>query len=529
MRPIAALLLFATGCLPPAPPSPAPDGGASPDAGPPVALRLTDLRVEALDGTAWPRDGVPRRPALILDWTAPPQLDPDGDPPVYLLAGAPDDGLLEDLAAAPLRAEHRARILPSTLTAFGARWKLVADVRSPRGEALTLAIGWLRSDLDGSPIEAPEAIALTVDTSPAGGAEVTDTWPPAGTTTVSPALDVLALRLDGPVGAVSEGAVTLLEGDRAEDAAVTPVECPAIGWPDGWCVAVTPTRPLRRGSDHRLVVTDALLDATGAPVGPYEAAFATALEDDPTPPSPRAPTSCGLDERLTELGCVLEDDERIVVRVDAAEPVIWRWSLGVDRATGVAPRGMATLTILSLPSDTAFDGALELTGTSGTRSSWSIALHTTAPLAEVAIVEVRADPLGPEPTQEYVELLNYGAVALSLDGFALTDRPDAVGDLLSGTLAPAERVLLVHERFDPEEPTDGPIPPGARIIRVQGPIGSGGIANAGEALFLRDAAGRRVSESPALAAAAGSCIVRGEGSMRDGASFAVAPCTPGTP
>ncbi len=530
MRPLALVLpCLVAGCLPPALP-PTADAAAPPseDAGPPPSLRVARLTVEAFDGREWPPEAIPRRPVIWLDWTVPPRIDPDVEPPVYLLRGAPNPALLDDLEAAPLRAEHRARILPTALVAGASRWKLIAETRLARGEEITVAVGgWLRAE--GSSIEAAEAIALRVDPSPSGGAEVTDTWPPAGTTTVSPELDLLALRFDGPLGPRVEGSVALLEGARPEEAIVEPTDCGTIGWPDGWCLAVTPARPLRRSSAHRLVVTEAQTDATGAPVGPFEAAFATASEGGAPPPNPRLPTGCALDERVSELGCVLEDDERVVVRLDAGEPLRWRWRLGGAEISGVAPRGFATLAVGGLAAAGAFEGWLELVGTGGAPAVFTLPVRTTEPLATLAIVEVRADPIGAEPTQEYVELLNYGAVPLSIDGYALTDRDDAAGDLLAGSIAPHERVLVVHPRFDPDAPDDGPIPPGVRLVRLDGPIGSGGIANAGEPLFLRDDAGRRISEAPALAAAAGACIVRGGGSMRAADGFVVAPCTPGTP
>lgn len=530
MRPLAlALPCLLAGCLPPTlPPTADAAGPPTEDAGPPPSLRIARLTVEAFDGREWPPEAIPRRPVIWLEWTVPPRVDPDAEPPVYLLRGAPDEALLDDLEAAPLRAEHRGRIVPTTLVAGAARWKLVAETRLARGAELTIAVGgWLRAE--ASSIEAAETIGLRVDPSPASGAEVTDTWPPAGTSTVSPELDVLALRFDGPTGPLVEGGVALFEGARPEDANVATADCATIGWPDGWCVTVTPTRPLRRGSAHGLLVAEAQTDVTGAPIGPFEATFTTASEGGAPPPAPRLPTACALDERVSELGCVLEDDERVAVRLDAGEPLRWWWRLGDREISGVAPRGIATLALGGLPAAGAFEGRLELVGTGGVPAIFTVPVQTTEPLAALAIVEVRADPIGAEPTQEYVELLNYGAVPLSIDGYTLTDRADAIGDLLAGSIAPHERVLVVHPRFDPDAPEDGPIPPGVRLVRLDGPIGAGGIANAGEPLYLRDAAGRRISEAPALAAAAGACIVRGGGSMRAADGFGVAPCTPGTP
>lgn len=532
MRPLCAVVLFAlaSGCLRPPPLPPPSDAGAPRDAGPPPELALEGLSVRDRTGADWPLDAMPRQPVVVLRWTTAPAIDPDEPPPVHLVSGDADGALLDDLAEAPLRAEHRARILPATLVAGARTWELRADARLAPGAHVVAIVGaWLRSAADETPIPEAIAIPLVVSTAPTAGATVTDSWPPAGAMTVSPALDELALRLDGPLGPRVEGAIALLEGARPEDARVDEVACPEVGWPDGWCVRVVPARALRRESEHRLVVDARQLDATGAPIGPFEAIFRTAADDEAPPPAPRPPAACAPDERATELGCVLEDDARVVLRLDAGEPVRWRWTLGGRSALGVAPRGAITIASAGLAPETTLEAVLELEGTARVTSRFLLPVGTTEPLATVAIVEVRADPSGPEPAQEYVELVNYGRAPVSLDGFALTDRADAVGDLLAGALAPSERALVVAASFDPDDPSDAPIPPGVRLLRVEGPLGSGGLSNAGEPLFLRDALGRRVSAAPALATRAGTCIVRGGPSMRDEADFREAPCTPGAP
>ncbi|MCB9591840.1 MAG: hypothetical protein H6719_03815 [Sandaracinaceae bacterium] len=524
-----ALAALTTGCLQAPAPPPLDDAGTPPDAGAPPRLALESVEIEDLSGAAWPDSAMPRRPVIRLTWTTAPRLDPDTEPPVWILRGAPDDALLDDLSSAPLRVANTSRIVPATLVAGARTWELRIDERLDRGADATLAIGaWLR-DADGEPVEGATALGLRVGEDPSVGAEVRATWPPDGAMAVSPSLTEIAIALDGPFASIAEGSILLLEGDRPEDTTAAAVPCPDVGWPDGWCVRLTPSRPLRRGSEHRIAIDTHLLDATGAPIGPWEGRFTTSSDDAPPPPELRVPERCALDETLTELGCLLADDERIELRIDAGEPVRWRWALGDAEVFGIAPRGAVTIHVGGLAPETALEGQLTLEGTSGAVTALSLPVETTEPLATVAIVEVRPDPRGPEPTQEYVEILNFGAMPLALDGFSLSDRDDAIGDLLSGTLAPSERVLVVPERFDAEDPADPPVPPGVRLVRVDGPLGSGGIANAGEPLFLRDPAGHRVSSAPARAAAPGICLVREGPSMRDAEGFALAPCTPGVP
>jgi len=462
-------------------------------------------------------------------------VNPDVAPPVWLLTGPPDDALLEDLATPPLRAANRDRILPATLSATGAEWELSSETRIDADTIVTLAVGgWLRSAADGERL--PEPIAEPVHVSPDSGAgtEVTASWPPDGAAAVSPDLTFLALRFDGPLGELVDGSVSLREGDNHEEIDVSAEPCPEVGWSDGVCLRVRPIRPLRRGSEHQLVIDERLLDTTGASVGPWTARFTTS-SDAPPEPGPR-PLPCALDERVvaddldSALGCALSDDARIVFRVDFGEPARMTWTLGADRVLIIAPRGAADLTVAGLPAATPFLGVLRVVGTSGLVSEFEVTLATTQALPRISIVEVRANPLGPEPTQEYVEVLNYGSVSIDLDGFTIADREDAGGDLLTGGLAPGERALIVSERFDPEDPADPGVPPGVRLLRIDRSIGAGGLSNAGEPLFLRDGEGRRLSAAPALASSAGGvCLVRAGAPGRPAEDFVAEPCTPGTP
>jgi hypothetical protein len=155
-------------------------------------------------------------------------------------------------------------------------------------------------------------------------------------------------------------------------------------------------------------------------------------------------------------------------------------------------------------------------------------------LATLTIDEVRADPLGPEPAQEYVELLNFGTEAVAMEGFFLTDDAFTPGHALSmpSPLLPGERILVVGPDFDRHEPSDGAIPDSLRLLRLESPLS---ISNEGSALFLRDAMAHRLAAFPRLAPAkAGQCTARLSTSeprsdaARDFAQDPDGRCTPGT-
>jgi hypothetical protein len=71
------------------------------------------------------------------------------------------------------------------------------------------------------------------------------------------------------------------------------------------------------------------------------------------------------------------------------------------------------------------------------------------------------------------------------------------------------------------------------LVRHDGPLTGSGLLNRGEALFLRDAQGRRISAAPARPkTSAGGCLVRVSEALRDGAvgTFVANTddgCTPG--
>ena len=157
---------------------------------------------------------------------------------------------------------------------------------------------------------------------------------------------------------------------------------------------------------------------------------------------------------------------------------------------------------------------------------------TTPPLATLAITEVLADPQGPEPAQEYVEIWNFGPDAIALDGLQLSDDGSLVGQIItsSRSLPSGGYALLVADDYDPEQGLDLAPAPGVPLVRVGKSLAKSGLANRGEPLFLRDASGNRLSASPASKAPAGICLTRIPGTPpRLGTSeeFTTAPCSPG--
>ena len=502
------------------------DAGALPDAGPPSILSFF-VRTES--GETRELDAAPRRPVVVLEASAP--LDPETDA-IALFSGSADDAFLDDLARPPLRVSNEARRVAIEVTARGAVIEARPVAPLEVGMPYVIAVGGWATDALGNVIAAPFSGSLRVASGPRAGAALAGAWPADGTFGVPPRLPLIALRFDGEVRGIEDTALATAVG-AAVPARVEHVLCEEIGWRDGQCVAIRPDRVLDEGTMHEVIVGDGVRDATGASVGPARIAFQThdAIAAEPA----FAAAGCALDEAELEIGCALVDDRSITLRLAADAPVrLWLFTSSAS-SSAVAPRGEAAMRLDGLWSGTPYDVILRAIDLAGREQTFSVEITTEADLPLLSITEVRADPRGAEPAQEYVEVTNAGDAPIDLAGFALSDRADREGDLIARAvvLPPRGRALVVADAFDPLDLEDDPAPAGVPLVRIGSSLGSGGLTNAGEPLFLRDGSGRRVSSAPALAAPAeGACIVRISGDPRRGGLDAFAPdaelgCTPG--
>lgn len=143
----------------------------------------------------------------------------------------------------------------------------------------------------------------------------------------------------------------------------------------------------------------------------------------------------------------------------------------------------------------------------GITTTSKVKWHTSAPVARIVINEVMANPVGPEPQQEWVELYNDGSKGAQLSGWQLQDSSGAA-TLPFARIMPGEFALIVAHDYDPQCWLDTPAPPSAQLIRVPR-LATGGISNSGEPLRLVDAALREMSRVPAIASKrAGYSIAR---------------------
>lgn len=208
---------------------------------------------------------------------------------------------------------------------------------------------------------------------------------------------------------------------------------------------------------------------------------------------PLAPVACSADEQPFGPGCARVSDDRLEVRSPEA-PALWAiGGQGLDRVlstsagepfvlAGLPPASPITLQITTL------DNA-------GAATRLLFATSTLPPSPHLIVNEVLANPLGPEPQQEWVELYNDGSLPVDLAGYLLADVGGETS-LPEATLAPGAFALIVNEGFVEDDGQDPRPAPGALILHVP-KLGHAGLSNAGEPLSLRDAGGAVVSRSPA--------------------------------
>jgi hypothetical protein len=476
----------------------------------PAAPAVVGIEVLDADGRAHEHDAIPRRPTIRVVTNVAITNASDS---VLLLSGADDPELRADLASAPLRESTLARAIAEPVADRGAVALSPATLLPPGARVVLVIAPWAR-DGSGRALGTTTVVPMRVDDDPLAGAQALEAWPPDGAFGIGPALALAGVRFDGAVRGVEDG--VWLEDARGARVPATArgARCDEIGWEGAHCAVVVPSRALAPGEEHAIRVGGALRDGVGGALRAWSSRFVTARDPDLGPPRP-TPPECARDETAIEIGCALADDARIVLRARFAEPTRLRVVTPRSISYAVAPRGEATIAIDALAAGVDVPVAVDALDAAGNGARFELALATTEPLPTLSITELLADPRGPEPQQEHVEVHNYGERPIDLEGFALADHPESEGDVISGShvVPPGARVLIVGADFDASSPDGDPaIPPGATLVRVDRSLGSGGLSNAGEPLFLRDPEGRRISAAPAIPPPReGVCIARRSG------------------
>ncbi|MBN1606934.1 MAG: lamin tail domain-containing protein [Polyangiaceae bacterium] len=193
-------------------------------------------------------------------------------------------------------------------------------------------------------------------------------------------------------------------------------------------------------------------------------------------------------------GCAEIADDRFTLQsLDA--PLFWAiGGSGVDYAQALEASGRAV--VRGLVPNESMELRVRAISVGGYIYDDVFTAETHAPMPHVVINEVLADPAGPEPAQEWVELYNDGLEQAVIEGWTFEDTGGSVA-LDAKSIPAGAYLLLVGEDFDSASTADVPPREGTTLLGVAG-LGKNGLSNTGEPLTLRDAAGRVVSRFPAL-------------------------------
>ncbi|MBW2528995.1 MAG: lamin tail domain-containing protein, partial [Deltaproteobacteria bacterium] len=250
-------------------------------------------------------------------------------------------------------------------------------------------------------------------------------------------------------------------------------------------------------------VDPALADATaslGVPPVLWETEPQALARLDPRPlerqvaPEPAATTRCEPEWLPFGPGCARIFDERALV-LPPDEALLWSIAGGgLDYVAATEPG--RTFWLHPLPVERAIDLRVETADAAGRQGTFDVRVHTEPPMPHVVLNEVLANPLGPEPAQEWVELYNDSATTARLEGYVLVDG-GGYTPLPPKLLGPRRYALVVNQGYQESNEFDPAPPEGVLLLRVSS-LGSGGLSNEGEPLSLRDADGRTVSQFPAV-------------------------------
>jgi Lamin Tail Domain len=345
-----------------------------------------------------------------------------------------------------------------------------AQFTLPIGAVLALGAACApQTDLTNVP--APGATAPP----PTGPAGATLVDPVAGATAVPLNLAGVTVRFPAPV---TWGAGGLVVCDGQPAPVSLPADTACADGDQGACYRVQLTGDLPASVACSVSIAAGAVDAMGAPVAAGAiGVFQDADAPDVTPPvlgnvtvsaaGPCLDVSFTTDEPAG--GTVVIEAGGVEVDTPAGAGAT-SFDVGIPLG-GLPPTTSATVTV----------NATDLAGNTSVSSPF--AFTTPVALPPIAITEVLANPAGPEPQQEYVELRNLGDADVPLAGLRLEDSKGG-DDLPAETLAAGGYALVVTSTYDPDEGSDPAPRAGTLLVRVDSRLGADGLSNSGEVVQL---------------------------------------------
>lgn len=206
------------------------------------------------------------------------------------------------------------------------------------------------------------------------------------------------------------------------------------------------------------------------------------------------PAPCPASEIAFGPACIHVDDDRLTVR-PSYWSALWAVESGNTQALQVALEGARFLVRPLPPASSVMINAAAVDA-AGRVIEIREEVTTAPPRAHLVVNEVMAAPKGPEPAQEWIELVNDGSEPADLADYQLAVADTAV-PLPSVILPPGAYAVVVSEAYVLGEGSDVPPASGTRLVRIP-KLGKRGLSNEGQVIALLDKEGAVVSRFPAL-------------------------------
>lgn len=206
------------------------------------------------------------------------------------------------------------------------------------------------------------------------------------------------------------------------------------------------------------------------------------------------PVPCPASELPFGPACIHVDDDRLILR-PSYWSALWAVEVGDTSALQVTVEG-ARFLVRPLPPASSVTIQAAAVDAAGRVIEIREEVTTAPPRSHLVINEVMAAPRGPEPAQEWIELVNDGSEPANLADYQL-DVAGTAAALPAVILAPGEYALIVSEAYVLGEGSDIPPASGTRLVRIP-KLGKRGLSNEGQVIALLDEDGAVVSRFPAI-------------------------------
>lgn len=409
---------------------------------------------------------VSRTPVIELRFSQSIQAQPENlEQAIVIIPGTVGQAFLSDLNNPPLSDSRADDLVAGRVTPSEA--SLTFEPASPlEPESLyTLVVSAALRDFQGYALGSPFVYEFVTGGSALGAPQLRLRFPENATVELPRNLDQVVVEFSEPVSGVEDDSLAIVGAATTVSEAAS--WCPT-------CYALNLLEPLGSDQTYQLWMGDQIRDAKGnKPFTGEPLTFTTESFFDQAAPLLGSVMIMQADRCLVARWITDEPATSELLRVQEG-PFVLIHEVGLAMEQGPIAVSIAA-------QDWAFN-----------RTEQKLGMMQAERPPEIRITEILANPVGPEPAQEWVELANLGDIEVDLTRWRLADSSGS-DELPMAVLEPGEIALVVGQTYDALEGTDPPPHPQAKLIRLESAIGAGGLRNSGEPVRLLDSKGQVVS------------------------------------